>query len=162
VLIDFHALWLSLLFVCQVYRVFCRLCRRLPRLLVGLAHGGPSAAGNVTGDFEVEQRMLVCRGEEGGQARSGVDILVCTPGRLLEHLQATAGFSLQHLRFLVMDEADRLLGNAYDHWVRSLVSSTSIRRDTSNFLRMRDEGSAPGTPNWAAEGELHSVLPVWG
>lgn len=48
--------------------------------------------------------------------RSNVDILVCTPGRLLEHLQRTNGFTLQHLRFLVLDEADRLLGNAYHHW----------------------------------------------
>ena len=51
--------------------------------------------------------------------RSHVDILVCTPGRLLEHLQRTNGFTLQHLRFLVLDEADRLLGNAYHHWCDS-------------------------------------------
>lgn len=54
-------------------------------------------------------------------ADSAVDVLVCTPGRL-QDLQHSACFSLRHLRFMVLDEADRLLGNAYHSWVRSLVS----------------------------------------
>lgn len=36
-------------------------------------------------------------------------IIVATPGRLLDHLETTKGFSLRTLKFLVMDEADRLL-----------------------------------------------------
>jgi len=36
-------------------------------------------------------------------------IVVATPGRLLDHLQNTKGFSLRQLKYLVMDEADRLL-----------------------------------------------------
>lgn len=39
--------------------------------------------------------------------------------------RAIVGFTLQHLRFLVLDEADRLLGNAYHAWVRQLLMSTS-------------------------------------
>ncbi|KAG9723611.1 putative ATP-dependent rRNA helicase rrp3, partial [Aureobasidium melanogenum] len=36
-------------------------------------------------------------------------IIVATPGRLLDHLENTKGFSLRTLKYLVMDEADRLL-----------------------------------------------------
>ncbi|KAI9724321.1 MAG: ribosomal RNA processing protein [Candelaria pacifica] len=36
-------------------------------------------------------------------------VVVATPGRLLDHLENTKGFSLRNLRYLVMDEADRLL-----------------------------------------------------
>ena len=36
-------------------------------------------------------------------------IIVATPGRLIDHLERTKGFNLKHLKWLVMDEADRLL-----------------------------------------------------
>lgn len=55
---------------------------------------------------------------------SNINILVCTPSRLLDHIHETKGFSLEHLRFLILDEADRLLGNAYNYWVKSLIDAT--------------------------------------
>jgi ATP-dependent RNA helicase DDX47/RRP3 len=36
-------------------------------------------------------------------------VIVATPGRLNDHLENTKGFSLRGLRYLVLDEADRLL-----------------------------------------------------
>ena len=42
---------------------------------------------------------------------SGTDILVATPGRLIDHLQNTRGFAdrCRGTRFLILDEADQLL-----------------------------------------------------
>lgn len=48
---------------------------------------------------------------------SRVDILVATPGRLMDHITSTEGFTLEHLRFLVIDESDRLLRQAYQDWL---------------------------------------------
>jgi ATP-dependent RNA helicase DDX51/DBP6 len=52
---------------------------------------------------------------------SAVDVLVCTPGRLVDHLDNTPGFTLQHLRWLIIDEADRLLSQSYHGWIQRVL-----------------------------------------
>ncbi|KAI4266417.1 MAG: hypothetical protein LQ337_008806 [Flavoplaca oasis] len=52
---------------------------------------------------------------------STVDILVCTPGRLVEHLEHTRGFTLDHVQWLVIDEADRLLEDGFQQWVGTIM-----------------------------------------
>lgn len=48
---------------------------------------------------------------------SKIDILICTPGRLVEHIQSTIGFTLEHVQWLVVDEADRLLDESFQQWI---------------------------------------------
>lgn len=48
---------------------------------------------------------------------SKVDVLICTPGRLVEHLEQTSGFSLDYVRWLVVDEADKLLAQSFQGWL---------------------------------------------
>ncbi|KAI0242046.1 ATP-dependent RNA helicase dbp6 [Massospora cicadina] len=50
-----------------------------------------------------------------------VDILVTTPGRLMDHLKGTPNFSLQHLQFMVIDEADRLLSDNFSDWLPKVL-----------------------------------------
>ena len=52
---------------------------------------------------------------------SKVDILICTPGRLVEHIRSTKGFHLNHVQWLVIDEADRLLAESFQDWVDSVI-----------------------------------------
>lgn len=52
---------------------------------------------------------------------SKVDILICTPGRLVDHLQFTKGFTLNHVQWLVIDEADRLLDESFQQWVDIII-----------------------------------------
>ncbi|CAK1601869.1 unnamed protein product [Parnassius mnemosyne] len=63
-----------------------------------------------------EQQHLMKYTESSGWI-SEVDIVVCTAGRLVEHLQNTEGFSLRHLKFLVIDEADRIMDNIQNDWL---------------------------------------------
>jgi ATP-dependent RNA helicase DDX31/DBP7 len=46
---------------------------------------------------------------EKARLRKGVVVLVSTPGRLLDHLKTTESFTLKNLRWIILDEADRLL-----------------------------------------------------
>jgi len=41
-------------------------------------------------------------------------VIVATPGRLVDHLENTKGFSLRSIRYLVMDEADRILNMDFE------------------------------------------------
>ncbi|RPA90665.1 DEAD-domain-containing protein [Choiromyces venosus 120613-1] len=67
--------------------------------------------------LSLEQAQLVDE-EEGA---SKVDVLVCTPGRLVEHIKTTKGFTLRYLKWLVIDEADRLLAQSFQEWVSTLI-----------------------------------------
>lgn len=64
--------------------------------------------------------------------KSGADIIIATPGRLIA-LLAAADISLQHLRYLILDEADRMLDMGfYDDIVR-IVSYVPTERQTLLF-----------------------------
>jgi ATP-dependent RNA helicase DDX51/DBP6 len=57
------------------------------------------------------------------QYDSGVDILICTPGRLVEHIEHTTGFLLNSVRWLVIDEADQLLNQNFQGWASILMDA---------------------------------------
>ena len=64
--------------------------------------------------------------------RDGVDIIVATPGRLLDHLgQGTC--KLDHIQFLVLDEADRMLDMGFLPDVRRILDRCPRQRHTSLF-----------------------------
>ncbi|MCJ1329514.1 ATP-dependent RNA helicase dbp6 [Thelotrema lepadinum] len=52
---------------------------------------------------------------------SKVDVLVCTPGRLVDHFKKTKGFTLEHVQWLVVDEADRLLDQSFQQWLETIT-----------------------------------------
>ncbi|HRH67843.1 MAG TPA: DEAD/DEAH box helicase, partial [Bacteroidia bacterium] len=71
--------------------------------------------------------------------RSGIDILVATPGRLLD-LMAQKYVHLQHLKFFVLDEADRMLDMGFINDVKKVIAAIPTKRQTLFFsATMPDE-----------------------
>ena len=64
-----------------------------------------------------------------------MDILICTPGRLVDHLSSTRNFTLHHVRFLVIDEADRLLDQSYHGWLGKVLKAAYNKQSTSGFIQ---------------------------
>lgn len=60
------------------------------------------------------------------------NIVVATPGRLVDHLSNTKGFSLRTLKFLVLDEADRLLNEDFEKTLDEILNV--IPRDRRTYL----------------------------
>ncbi|KAL4943551.1 P-loop containing nucleoside triphosphate hydrolase protein [Aspergillus oleicola] len=67
------------------------------------------------------------------KVETNVDILICTPGRLVDHIRYTKGFTLKHLQWLVIDEADRLLNESFQEWVDVVMRSLDARKEFDAF-----------------------------
>jgi ATP-dependent RNA helicase RhlE len=64
--------------------------------------------------------------------RNGIDILVATPGRLLDLMQQ--GFiSLSNIKFFVLDEADRMLDMGFIHDVKKIIAKLPVKRQSLFF-----------------------------
>ncbi|KAL6544466.1 DEAD-box ATP-dependent RNA helicase 32 [Orobanche minor] len=62
-----------------------------------------------------------------------LNILVCTPGRLLQHMDETPNFDCSQLQVLVLDEADRILDVGFKKELNAIISQLPKRRQTLLF-----------------------------
>jgi len=56
-------------------------------------------------------------------------IIVATPGRLVDHLENTKGFNLRQLKYLVMDEADRMLSMDFEEELNKILGEVRKERN---------------------------------
>lgn len=99
----------------QVADVFVSLLRHsVHDLKVEVAHGGVS----------INPQLMALRG--------GADVLVATPGRLLD-LHAHNALRMQHLQALVLDEADRLLDLGFAEELQRVLALLPVRRQNLFF-----------------------------
>ncbi|OBT68278.1 hypothetical protein VE03_02373 [Pseudogymnoascus sp. 23342-1-I1] len=73
------------------------------------------------------------RSAEATKLATGINLLIATPGRLLDHLQNTKGFVYKNLRMLVIDEADRILDAGFEDEMRAIVKILPESRQTALF-----------------------------
>lgn len=70
---------------------------------------------------------------EEQDALTRMNIVVCTPGRILQHLSQTAAFNVDMLQMLVLDEADRILDMGFQKDVDAIVDYLPRERQTMLF-----------------------------
>mmetsp|Transcript_7814 Transcript_7814/g.8963 ORF Transcript_7814/g.8963 Transcript_7814/m.8963 type:complete len:635 (-) Transcript_7814:422-2326(-) len=106
-------------------------------IMVGEVKNGKEDISKLRLRHQLESESLDIALELFGHAKGNIntngalDILVATPGRLIDHLDKTPGFSLQHLRFLVIDEADRLISQSYHSFIGRIMESVNSTSSTA-------------------------------
>jgi superfamily II DNA/RNA helicase len=78
--------------------------------------------GNDGSNFVAEKKAL----------QTGTDIVICTPGRMIAHLNM--GYvQFKQLQFLVLDEADRMLDMGFSEDINKIIAALPVKRQTLLF-----------------------------
>jgi ATP-dependent RNA helicase DDX18/HAS1 len=99
----------------QIYGVCKELLNDSSSLTYGLIMGGAN------------------RKTEAERLRKGVNIIIATPGRLLDHLRNSPGFVTRNMLAFCMDEADRILEIGFEDDLRAIVKMLPKERQTMLF-----------------------------
>ncbi|KAL7194044.1 hypothetical protein ACSBR2_025652 [Camellia fascicularis] len=97
----------------QVYEILQKLLHRFHWIVPGYIMGGEN------------------RSKEKARLRKGISILVATPGRLLDHLKNTSSFVYTNLRWIIFDEADRILELGFGKDIEEILDLLGSRKQKS-------------------------------
>ncbi|KAK6483454.1 ATP-dependent RNA helicase DDX51-like [Huso huso] len=109
--------------------------------------------------FAVEQASLV-QSITGG-CRSLADIVVATPGRLVDHIDKTPGFSLRQLRYLIIDEADRMIDSMHQDWLNYVVKEVYRAQgslELGSLFRRAEPGPVTAASLWQPQMPLQKLM----
>ena len=109
----------------QISAVLTRLLRLMPWLVAGTVTGG------------------AVKNHEKARLRKGLNILVATPGRLVDHLDNTKVLDVGNVRWLVLDEGDRLMELGFEEDIKSIIQKLEKRKHEKRGeggLKRRIEG----------------------
>ncbi|BHF59856.1 Probable ATP-dependent RNA helicase ddx27 [Sparganum proliferum] len=99
----------------QIFKVAEQLVKYCPKLKIQLAAGGL--------DLSSQEASL----------RTNPDIVVATPGRLIDHISNAPNFSLHGVEYLVLDEADKLLDEYFTEQICEILRHCSAQKQTLLF-----------------------------
>ncbi|XP_078687440.1 ATP-dependent DNA helicase DDX31-like isoform X2 [Branchiostoma floridae x Branchiostoma belcheri] len=71
------------------------------------------------------------RKAEKARLRKGINIIVATPGRLVDHIQNTQSLQLGRVEWLILDEADRLLDMGFEKDIRAILTGLNDKRGST-------------------------------
>ncbi|KAI7735581.1 hypothetical protein M8C21_012683 [Ambrosia artemisiifolia] len=97
----------------QVYENLHKLLHRFHWIVPGYIMGGEN------------------RSKEKARLRKGISILIATPGRLLDHLKHTSSFVYKNLRWIIFDEADRILELGFGKEIEEILDILGSRTQMS-------------------------------
>lgn len=111
----------------QIHKIIKSICEHLNASATQERTGAPPLGARlITGGTSViEERKAL----QGG----GAHIVVGTPGRITDHVKHCAGWKLSTLRFLVLDEADRMLADGFHRDLDFIIGATPKSRQTLLF-----------------------------
>ncbi|KAF5393391.1 hypothetical protein D9757_000731 [Collybiopsis confluens] len=96
------------------------------------------------------------RTHEKARLRKGLPILVATPGRLLDHLQNTSSFNVAKCRWLVLDEADRLMELGFEETITGILKCLDGHRNLA--LQAVKDGIGREVGGWDWERRRRTIL----
>ncbi|GME86702.1 unnamed protein product [[Candida] boidinii] len=102
----------------QIYSVLETLSRCCHRIVPGIVIGGEK------------------KKSEKARLRKGVNILVATPGRLVDHIENTTNLELSDIRYVVMDEGDRLMELGFEESINKILNEISKSTRISTTTRI--------------------------
>ncbi|KAL1717407.1 P-loop containing nucleoside triphosphate hydrolase protein [Schizophyllum commune] len=96
------------------------------------------------------------RTHEKARLRKGLPILVATPGRLLDHIQNTSSFNVGKCRWLVLDEADRLMELGFEDTIKGIINGLDGRRRLA--IQAAKQGVSTEVGGWDWERGRRTIL----
>ena len=96
------------------------------------------------------------RNHEKSRIRKGLPIVVATPGRLLDHLKQTSSFNVGKCRWLVLDEADRLMELGFEESIKGILNALDGRRRLA--IQAVKEGKSMEVGGWNWKRERRTIL----
>lgn len=115
----------------QINETLTLLLKKMPWLVHGTVSGGAT------------------KSHEKARIRKGINVLVATPGRLIDHIENTQTLNLECIRWLVLDEGDRLMELGFEHDVLKIIDALGKSR-----IPVEDSKSVSKTADFAPQGTV--------
>lgn len=112
------------------------LCKQIASVLEKLLRCAPWLVGTTVIGGESKQ-------SEKARLRKGVNILIATPGRLADHLDNTTVLDVSTVKWLVLDEGDRLMELGFEEEIKGIVDKISDRAQINDRSGRVGKGQLP-------------------